>query len=81
LEQLINYCNCRRFINHCRHPVANRQPTTLTTQDIDQALTCCVKMVQQFLMHKEWRTWWKNERSLPPVLSRHCSHSSIRKVF
>ena len=28
-------------------PKANRQATTLSTQDLDQALTCCVKMVQQ----------------------------------
>jgi hypothetical protein len=38
---------CRRFISNCRHAKANRQTTTLTTQDLDQALTCCVKMVQQ----------------------------------
>jgi hypothetical protein len=36
---------CRRFINNCRHPKTNRQTATLTTQDLDQALTCCVKMV------------------------------------
>jgi hypothetical protein len=36
----------RRFIN-CRHPKANIQTTTLTTQDLDQTRTCCVKMVQQ----------------------------------
>jgi hypothetical protein len=34
-------------INNCRHFTANRQTATLTTQDIDQALSCCVKMVQQ----------------------------------
>jgi hypothetical protein len=38
---------CRRFINNCRQHKANRQTTTLTTQDLDKALTCCVKMVQQ----------------------------------
>jgi hypothetical protein len=45
LVRVIAYC--RRFINNCRHPKANRHPTTLSTQDLDQALTCCVKMVQQ----------------------------------
>jgi hypothetical protein len=28
---------CRRFINNCRHPKANRQATTLSAQDLDQA--------------------------------------------
>jgi hypothetical protein len=36
---------CRTFINNFRHPKAIRQPTTLPTQDLDQALTCCVRMV------------------------------------
>ena len=45
LIRVIAYC--RRFIHHCRQPMANRQATTLSTQDLDQALTCCVKMVQQ----------------------------------
>jgi hypothetical protein len=45
LIRVIAYC--RRFINKCRHSKANRQIATLTTQDLDQALTCCVKMVQQ----------------------------------
>jgi hypothetical protein len=35
---------CRR-LNNCRHFIATRQPATLTTQDIYQALTCCV-MIQ-----------------------------------
>jgi hypothetical protein len=45
LIRVIAYC--RRFISNSRHAKANRQTTTLTTQDLDQALTCCVKMVQQ----------------------------------
>jgi hypothetical protein len=45
LIRIIAYC--RRFINNCRHSKANRQTATLTTQYLDQALTCCVKMVQQ----------------------------------
>jgi len=32
--------------NNCRHSKA-KQTTTLSTQDLDQALTCCVRMVQQ----------------------------------
>ena len=45
LIRVITYC--RRFINNCRNPKANRQSTTLYTQDLDQTLTCCVKMTQQ----------------------------------
>jgi hypothetical protein len=37
----------KRFINNCRNFKANRQTATLTTQDLDQTLTCCVKIVQQ----------------------------------
>ena len=46
---------CRRFINNCRHPKANRKPTTLSTQDLDQALTCCVKMVQHISYAQEMK--------------------------
>jgi hypothetical protein len=45
LIRVITYC--RRFINNCKQPKANRQTTTLSTQDLDKALTYCVKMVQQ----------------------------------
>jgi hypothetical protein len=38
---------CRRFIYNFKQPKANRQTTTLSTQDLDKALACCVKMVQQ----------------------------------
>jgi hypothetical protein len=44
---------CRRFISNCRHPRATRQSTTLSTQDLDQGLTCCVKMVQQISVVQE----------------------------
>jgi hypothetical protein len=37
---------CKRFINNCRQP-ANRQTASLSTQELDQALTCCVKTAQQ----------------------------------
>jgi hypothetical protein len=37
---------CRRFVNNCRHPKATRQATTLSTKDLEQALTCCVRTVQ-----------------------------------
>jgi hypothetical protein len=46
---------CRRFINNCRHTKANRQYTTLTTQDLDQTLTCCVKVVQQISFVQEFK--------------------------
>jgi len=38
---------CKRFISNCRNSKANRQSATLSTQVLDQALTCCVKIVQQ----------------------------------
>ena len=44
LIRVIAYC--KRFISNCRNSNANRQTTTLSTQDLEQALTCCVKMVQ-----------------------------------
>jgi hypothetical protein len=37
----------KRFINNYRQPIYNRQTVSLTTQDLDQALTCCVKTAQQ----------------------------------
>jgi hypothetical protein len=50
LIRVVTYC--RRFINNCRHS-KTKQTTTLSTQDLDQALTCCVKMVQQISYTKE----------------------------
>ena len=44
---------CRRFVYNCRQQSANRQLTALTTQDLDQALTCCVKIVQQISYEQE----------------------------
>jgi hypothetical protein len=44
---------CKRFINNCRYPKANRQTAILTTQDLDQALTCCVKIAQQISYAEE----------------------------
>jgi hypothetical protein len=44
---------CGRLINNRRHPKATRQSTTLSTQDLEQALTCCVKMVQQISFTQE----------------------------
>jgi len=45
---------CRRFINNCRHSKV-KQTTTLSTQDLDQALTCCVKMIQQISYTQEMK--------------------------
>jgi hypothetical protein len=46
---------CRRFNNNCRLPKANRQTATLSTQELDQARTCCVKMVQQISYAQEMK--------------------------
>jgi len=53
LIRVIAYC--KRFISNCRNPKANRQSTILSTQDLDQALTCCVKMVKQISYAQEMR--------------------------
>jgi len=53
LIRVIAYC--KRFISICRNPKANRQSTILSTQDLDQALTCCVKMVQQISYAQEMK--------------------------
>ena len=56
LHKLIRViADCRRFINNCRHLRANRQTTTLSTQDLDQSQTCCVKMVQQISYAQEMK--------------------------
>jgi len=44
---------CRQFVYNCRHQLANRQFTALTTQDLDQTLTSCVKLVQQISYGQE----------------------------
>jgi hypothetical protein len=44
---------CRRFIQNCRQPKANRQINTLSPQELDHALTCCVKAVQQISYAQE----------------------------
>jgi len=51
---------CRRFINNCRHSKA-KQTTTLSTQDLDQALTCCVKMVQKISYTQERKDLMEQE--------------------
>jgi len=38
---------CRRFIINCRHSKANRHLTTLSTQELDHALSFCENLVQQ----------------------------------
>jgi len=70
-----------RFISNCRNPKANRQPTILSTQDLEQALIYCVKMVQQISFAQEMTKLMENKRLKPACLSRHCIPSSIREVF
>ena len=53
LIRVIAYC--KRFINNCRLPKTNRQTTTLSTQDLVQARTCCVKMVQHISYAQEMK--------------------------
>jgi len=51
LIRVIAYC--KRFISNFRNPKANRKSSILSTQDLDQALTCCVKMVLQITYAQE----------------------------
>jgi hypothetical protein len=60
LTRVIAYC--RGFINNCRHPKANRQLTTLSTQAFDKALTCCVKMVQQISYAQEIEEFMEQQK-------------------
>jgi hypothetical protein len=70
--------HCNR-INNCRYPKVNRQITTLYTQDLDHALTCCAKMVQQ-ISHSQQRKEWMEQHEVATTISlKHYIHSSIRK--
>ena len=53
LIRVIGYC--KTFISNCRNPKANRKSTILSTQDLDQALICCVKIIQQISYAQEIR--------------------------
>jgi hypothetical protein len=46
---------CRRFVHNCRQPSANRLTSVLTTQELDNGLTCCVKLTQQTCFQHELR--------------------------
>ena len=60
------------FISKCRHSKANRQSTILSKQDVDQALTCCVKMVKQIIYAPVIRNLIEQKEFQPAILSRHC---------
>jgi len=49
--RVIGYC--KRFISNCRKLKANRKSTILFTQDLDQALIYCGKIVQQITYAQE----------------------------
>ena len=53
LIRVIGYC--KSFTSNCRNPKATSQSTILSTQDLDQALICCVKMVQQISYAQEMK--------------------------
>lgn len=56
LNRLIRViATCKRFIQNCRQPKANRQTTPFTTQDLTQALNSCVKMVQHTAYAQEFQ--------------------------
>jgi hypothetical protein len=51
-----------RFLINCSLSRANSQTATLTTQDLEQVLTCCVKMVQYTSYTQEMKNSWNNRR-------------------
>ena len=44
---------CKRFFFNCRQQAANRKTAPLTPQELDQALMCCIRLVQQTAYVKE----------------------------
>jgi len=72
-------CN-KRFISNCRNPKANRQSNILSTQDFDQAVTCCVKIVQQISYAQEIRNLMEQQevaassslKTLHPFINKEC---------
>jgi len=54
-SKLIRHCILQKIHQQVQTIKANRQTAILTTQDLDQALTCCVKMVQQISYIQEMK--------------------------
>jgi len=71
---------CKRFISNCRNPKANSQSSILSTQVLDQALTFCVKMVQEIsyaqemkkLMEKQEVAASNSLKTLHPFIDKEC---------
>ena len=59
LTRVIAYC--QRFINNCRTTKANRQTSTLSTQELDQALNCCIKIAQRIEFELEFKELSTNQ--------------------
>jgi hypothetical protein len=68
----------RKFIHNWRHSKANKEITNLTTQELDQPLTCCVKMVRQIsyaqeikqLMEQQEVTYTSSLKTLHPFIDQ-----------
>ena len=43
------------------------QPTTLSTQDLDLALTCCVKKVQQISYSQKRKEWMEKQEVVATI--------------
>ena len=72
--------HCRRFINNCRHPKANRHTTTLSTQDLDQVLTCCVKMVQQISYAQEMKEVME-QQGVAATRSQNIASNQLHEIY
>ena len=70
---------CKRLIRNCKNSKANRQTATLSTQELDQVLTCCVKIVQQESYTQELKELGENKWLQLTVSLKHCIHLLIMK--
>jgi len=75
LLQLISHCILQKIPQ--LQESYGQQGINHSTQDSDQVLTCCVKMVQQISYDKKWRIWW-NKKGLQPAASIHSWRHSHR---
>ena len=72
---------CKRFISNYRNSKANRHSTTLSTHELDQALTFCVKIVQQESYDQELKELGEKKWLQPTVFLKHCIHSLTMKIL
>ena len=73
--------NTAKFISKCRNSKANRQTSILFTEDLDQDLHCCVKMVKQISYTQEMKNLMKQQQFLSSSSLKTLQYSQITKFF